>query len=993
MLNIENMTSGGTFVGYLYEEAAPKTPGLGKYYEDERGSQLVLAGKGAELLGLAGPTDSQAVEMLARNRHPVTGERLTQRNKTNRRDGFDISFHPPKEFTLQALLSGDSAAVEATLQAAKKTMSAIEQEAKCRVRAGGQNTDRTTANMLYILCTHLTSRPVNGVSDPHLHVHGFTANATHDPVEDKWKALQLGDIKKNAPYYQALFHTNLREAWEKAGYELVKRGDHFVPAHISEELVHKFSRRTALIEETARRRGITDRERKAELGARTREKKLPPRSFDEQREQWRERLTPEERQLLDAAKEDAARLRAAREHEPAPEPQQPERVATAERATLPNPQEHHEPSHTPAVPPRTATTPTPEPQPQSKSERDVEPQNPDASVPTAAPSPAAPVQRQDGNEVRPKPALELPPSKATSDARRVIEQALEQALERDSVVSEKRLLALAMKKADVPVSLPQLLAALEERPLIRHATEKEVLLTTPEVLQEEKRMLAFAREGRGTCMPLAPDAKTTGIGSLSGEHHEAYRAVLESYDRVTLLQHGAGTGRSTLMKQIIRTIEAHDRRVFTFAPSGEHARQHLKEAGIENADTVARLFADEKLQKSLRGQVLWIDQAGRLGVRGMARVFDIAKQHDARVILSGDDRRHGPVERGGAFRLLARDAGVKTVELKTIERQRGELRQAVAAAADGRTDAAWKRLEQLSSIVELPQEQAHRQLAQQYVKETSRGNKTIAVAPGRGEREKVTTAIREELRTAGKLKGKERRVQQLASLGLTEAERRDSASYKRGQVIRFYRSTRGFQAGDRTTVLGRDLLGNVWVKGKAGPQLLKTKHGDRFDVYEKRSIELARGDTIRITGSGKTAIGNHQLRSGATYRIAGFVPLSGDLILNNGWVVKRNFGHLAHGYCVSSYGVQDKPVDRVLLAQSKESFGTASQEQFYTVLGAARLGVRIFTDDAKGLQQRIAQPKEKLSATDLEEARLAAEFNRHLKNMERPNERARDREL
>ena len=59
---------------------------------------------------------------------------------------------------------------------------------------------------------------------------------------------------------------------------------------------------------------------------------------------------------------------------------------------------------------------------------------------------------------------------------------------------------------------------------------------------------------------------------------------------------------------------------------------------------------DPKLQSKLKGQVLWVDEAGLMGTRTMAQVFELAKQHDTRLILSGDDKQHGAVERGGPNR-------------------------------------------------------------------------------------------------------------------------------------------------------------------------------------------------------------------------------------------------------------------------------------------------------------------------------------------------------
>ncbi len=40
------------------------------------------------------------------------------------------------------------------------------------------------------------------------------------------------------------------------------------------------------------------------------------------------------------------------------------------------------------------------------------------------------------------------------------------------------------------------------------------------------------------------------------------------------------------------------------------------------------------MQKQVNGQVLWVDEAGLLSVKDMKRLFDVAKEQNARVILS-----------------------------------------------------------------------------------------------------------------------------------------------------------------------------------------------------------------------------------------------------------------------------------------------------------------------------------------------------------------------
>ena len=103
------------------------------------------------------------------------------------------------------------------------------------------------------------------------------------------------------------------------------------------------------------------------------------------------------------------------------------------------------------------------------------------------------------------------------------------------------------------------------------------------------------------------------------------------------------------MQEAAQHIERSGTKVFAFAPSADASRDVLRNAGFKDADTVARLLVDENLQRQAAGQLIWIDEAGLLGMRTMERVFDLAERIGARVLLSGDRRQHGSVERGAAL--------------------------------------------------------------------------------------------------------------------------------------------------------------------------------------------------------------------------------------------------------------------------------------------------------------------------------------------------------
>src|SRR5580658_7184885 len=174
----------------------------------------------------------------------------------------------------------------------------MEAEMKTRVRLVLQNTDRTSGNMVWAEFIHTTSRPVNGIPDPQLHAHCFVFNTTFDEEEQRWKAGQFRELKRDAPYFQAAFRVRLAGKLQELGFGVERKRDDFEIAGIPADVLKRFSRRTALIEKLAEEKGIKNPDRKAELGAESRENKGKSLGLDTLRKEWNSRLTGNEREQL-----------------------------------------------------------------------------------------------------------------------------------------------------------------------------------------------------------------------------------------------------------------------------------------------------------------------------------------------------------------------------------------------------------------------------------------------------------------------------------------------------------------------------------------------------------------------------------------------------------------------------------------------------------------------------------------------------------------------
>src|SRR5947209_1629902 len=270
------------------------------YYSE--GQEIVgcWGGKGASRLGLEGTVDKQSFERLCDNLDPRTGKPLTVRTRSERTVGYDFTFSVPKSVSLLYAMSGDQGILDAFRASVDETMREMEAEMKTRVRKRGQDSDRTTGNMVWAEFIHTTSRPVDGIPDPQLHAHVFAFNTTWDDEELRWKAGQFRELKRDAPYFQAAFRVRLANKLQGIGFGVERKRDDFEIAGIPKDVLKRFSRRTALIEKVAEQLGITDPKRKDGIGAGTREKKGKPLGLTTLRKEWGARLSDNERDAVAA---------------------------------------------------------------------------------------------------------------------------------------------------------------------------------------------------------------------------------------------------------------------------------------------------------------------------------------------------------------------------------------------------------------------------------------------------------------------------------------------------------------------------------------------------------------------------------------------------------------------------------------------------------------------------------------------------------------------
>jgi conjugative relaxase-like TrwC/TraI family protein len=910
-------------------------PGDGRYYTEENATQLrpFWWGRGAEMQHLSGEVKQADFFALCDNENPHTGEQITPRNSEDRRVLTDFTFDAPKSVSAAAEVGGDDGKGDKRIlpifvESVIETADEMEADARTRVRKGGANEDRVTGNMLGSLGIHRTARDVDGVPDFQMHGHLTIQNMTWAGAGEGWKAIQLGDIVRDKGYYQSAFHARLASKLKDIGYGIERDGNSFRLAGIERSTDKKFSRRTAIIEAEAERLGIEDDASKSKLGRRTREKKNhEPQSMADLRKEWDSRLTPEERLAI-----------------------------------------------------RTA---------------------------------AMGIEKGDAH---------ITPDQAK-------EYALGHSFQNNSAVSENRLKAEALKYA-VGSVLPEDVADIAKHPeVITAMHDGQLFTTTKTVKRDEVAMLQFAIDGQRKQKPFLnqrksqSDSEAPDLAGLSLEQRSAALHILNSRDTVTGLVGKAGTGKTTLMRATRDAIESvPGQRVFAFAPSSQASRGVLAKEGFRDATTLATLLKSEKMQEQVKGQVIWVDEAGQISSKDMCALMDVVKK-GSRLILSGDYTQHSSVEAGDAFRLLEKEAGVRMAKLTEIRRQTMPgYKKAVEAISEGTGKSAQKgfdALDKMGWVIESPQgagdgRRMHEQLVNDYLQAVNDGKSALIIAPTHSEGDRLTDELRTALKERGAI-GKEREFISRKSTGWTDAQKGDVRNYEPGMVVEFHQNAKGFKRGEKLVVAEpgeRGARNSTGAHETVAPRAEK-KHGNdaqtervsghndaltarvsdslmllrqdgsstslpltqanHFDVFRTREIGIAKGDRIRITKNGEAKVAGQtkgsRLNNGDIFTVEGFTK-EGDIRLENGKLLPKNWGHMSLGYVDTSYGSQGKTVDRVFIATGKESLPAANRQQWYVSASRGREMAKVYVDSKEDVREAIARTGQRLSAVELTHTKL-----------------------
>jgi hypothetical protein len=201
-----------------------------------------------------------------------------------------------------------------------------------------------------------------------------------------------------------------------------------------------------------------------------------------------------------------------------------------------------------------------------------------------------------------------------------------------------------------------------EAPITRYTTRD--LLAAEMALQRSAAALA---DDKSHGVKASRIEKAIADFTLIPEQAEALRH-LTGAQGFSILWGQAGTGKSHTLKAARAAYEAEGKNVIGLSWQNNVVNQ-MRRDGFEANTIAGEMFAVEKGRTRWNAKtVLVIDEAGMISTEQLARVAAAAKQAGAKLILAGDDRQLGSIERGGMFETLRQSHGPAI--LKEVQRNK-----------------------------------------------------------------------------------------------------------------------------------------------------------------------------------------------------------------------------------------------------------------------------------------------------------------------------------
>lgn len=454
---------------------------------------------------------------------------------------------------------------------------------------------------------------------------------------------------------------------------------------------------------------------------------------------------------------------------------------------------------------------------------------------------------------------------------------------------------------------------------------------------------------------------------FTDEQKQAFHEIFSSPDQVHFLEGSAGTGKSFLLKGVSDAITGNKIPLLATAPTASAALSLEKDVGVPAQTLQSLLYNHDLFKDKLTNGYLIVDEAGFISSDQMDKLFKISEKYNTQVLLVGDTKQHHGVEAGDALRSLKLYSNIKTSTLSTVIRQKNlNYKAAINDLQNLNYTAAWDKFNQMDVVNsldkylkgkgqnisenDLKQSLDYNKLIQSYKSRKENGESVLVITPSRFEVKNLTQMIRSNL-DLDPTTSIHREV--YSSIRFTEAEKSSINSYYindiDSQYISFQLKSENFKKNSIWKVIEKtetELILKNETTEEIKPFNLLNKN-TKFDVLKKQSLEICKDDELLIQQNMKS----QRLVNGDLVKVKDFI--NGEILLEDGRILKQENKFFDYGYVTTSYSSQGKTCDHVILSMTNASGKAISAEQFYVSTTRGRHSLDIFIESEDYIRSRI----------------------------------------
>jgi len=336
-------------------------------------------------------------------------------------------------------------------------------------------------------------------------------------------------------------------------------------------------------------------------------------------------------------------------------------------------------------------------------------------------------------------------------------QAVHHAFEQHSTIREKAMMTELLKWGIGVIPVREAQRFIHKSAAFLRNPARPGSITTEAVYREEKKILSMIEAGQGTFSPIdTASAWRIQSEKIAGDPGQvnAVRHVLGSTDLLTGIAGKPGVGKTTVIRETADAIRALSAQEPMMLAATASAVGRLKEAGMVQATTIANFKDKSELRAAAAGRVIWCDEASLLDNADMTWLLNFARDNASRLVLSGDPRQHGAVQRGHPFKMAIDTEVLSCAKLDKIYRQQNapQLLEIIEDYYAQRYDAALQKIERLGLIRENNSRSGSlQQLVADVIEEFKRGQNPLVISPIHRDGKAFAQTLRASMKAQGML--------------------------------------------------------------------------------------------------------------------------------------------------------------------------------------------------------------------------------------------------